>query len=52
MLLRYHQVVIDWGITEVKDLDQELKQFVSGYRDAIHDFAKQKADILFNKYRV
>ena len=50
MLLRYHQVVINWEIAEVKDLDQELKQLVSVYRDANHNFAKQKADILFNKY--
>jgi len=50
MLLRYHQVAIDLEIIEVKDLDQELKQFVSDYHDATHNFAKQKADILFNKY--
>ena len=34
----------------MKDLDQELKQFVSGYRHANHNLAKQKADILFKKY--
>ena len=34
----------------MKDLDQELKQFVFGYRSENHNYAKQQADILFDKY--
>ena len=34
---------------EVKDLDQELKQFVSEYSVENHNYAKKKAGILFAK---
>ena len=34
---------------EVKDLDQELKQFVSEYSVENHNYAKKKAGILFTK---